>query len=121
MKYFLKIAILLFLPLIGWTQNTVVNITPENFNKEYDTYALGDVSDWIFHQGNDTSWAKKDIDLSGWKTLKPTELSLKYADSTGKVEAWFRVKIKFDNSLGNNLSGVNLGTWAASDCVVARR
>ena len=118
MKYFLKIAILLFLPLIGWTQNTVVNITPENFNREYDTYALGDVSDWIFHQGNDTSWAKKDIDLSGWKTLKPTELSLKYADSTGKVEAWFRVKIKLDRSLGNKLLGVNLGSWAASDLYI---
>ncbi len=118
MKYFLKIAILLFLPLIGWTQNTVVNITPENFNKEYDSYALGDARDWIFHEGNDSSWAKKDIDFSNWKTLKPTELSLKYADSTGKVEAWFRVKIKFDNSLGNNLSGVNLGTWAASDLYI---
>ena len=118
MKYFLKIAILLFLPLIGWTQNTVVNITPENFNNEYDSYALGDVSSWIFHQGNDTNWGKKDIDLSSWKTLKPTELSLKYADNNGKVEAWFRVKIKFDNSLGNNLFGVNLGTWAASDLYI---
>lgn len=118
MKYFLKIAILLFMPLIGWTQNTVVNITPENFNNEYDSYALGDVSSWIFHQGNDTNWGKKDIDLSGWKTLKPTELSLKYADSTGKVEAWFRVKIKLDRSLGNKLLGVNLGSWAASDLYI---
>jgi two-component system NtrC family sensor kinase len=118
MKYFFKIALLLFLPLIGWTQNTVVNITLEKFSKEYDSYVFGDVSGWIFHQGNDTSWAKKDIDLSGWKTLKPTELSLKYADSTGKVEAWFRVKIKLDSSLGNKLSGVNLGSWAASDLYI---
>ncbi|WP_295233445.1 ATP-binding protein [Sediminibacterium sp.] len=118
MKYFFKIALLLFLPLIGWTQNTVVNITPEKFSKEYDSYAFGDVSGWIFHQGNDTSWAKKDIDLSGWEAIKPTELSLKYADSTGKVEAWFRVKIKLDSSLGNKLSGVNLGSWAASDLYI---
>ena len=118
MKYFLKIAILLFLPLIGWTQNTVVNITPENFNNEYDSYALGDVSSWIFHQGNDTNWGKKDIDLSSWKKLKPTELSLKYADSKGRVEAWFRVKIKLDRSLGNKLLGVNLGSWAASDLYI---
>ena len=118
MKYFLKIAILLFLPLIGWTQNTVVNITPENFNNEYDSYALGDVSSWIFHQGNDTNWGKKDIDLSDWKKLKPTELSLKYADSKGRVEAWFRVKIKLDRSLGNKLLGVNLGSWAASDLYI---
>ena len=118
MKYFLKIAILLFLPLIGWTQNTVVNITPENFNNEYDSYALGDVNSWIFHQGNDTNWGKKDIDLSDWKKLKPTELSLKYADSKGRVEAWFRVKIKLDRSLGNKLLGVNLGSWAASDLYI---
>ncbi len=118
MKNILKTILLLFIPFIGWAQNTMVNITPENFNKEYDTYDLGDVSDWIFHQGSDTSWAKKDIDLSSWKNLKPTELSLKYADSTGKVEAWFRVKIKLDRSFGNKLLGVNLGSWAASDLYI---
>ena len=118
MKYFLKIALFLFLPLVGWTQNTVVKIIPENFSKEYDIYVLGNVSGWIFHQGNDSNWAKKDIDLSDWKKLKPTELSLKYADSKGRVEAWFRVKIKLDRSLGNKLLGVNLGSWAASDLYI---
>ena len=118
MKYFLKIVLLLILPLIGWTQNREVIITPENFNKEYDSYFFGDVNGWIFHLGNDSSWAKKDIDLSGWETLKPTELSHKFADSTGKVEGWFRVKIKFDSSMGNKLSGVNLGSWAASDLYI---
>ena len=108
----------MFLPFFGWAQNSIINVTAENFNKEYDSYSLGDVGGWVFHQGNDTNWAKKDIDLSGWKILKPTELSLKYADSTGRVEAWFRVNIKLDSSLGNKLFGITLNSWVASDLYV---
>ncbi len=118
MKNIIKIILLLLLPVIARAQNSIINVKAENFNKEYDSYSLGNVGGWVFHQGNDTNWAKKDIDLSGWKILKPTELSLKYADSTGRVEAWFRVNIKLDSSLGNKLFGVDLGSWAASDLYV---
>ncbi len=118
MRKIIKTILLLLLPVIGWAQNSVINVKAENFNKEYDSYSLGNVGGWVFHQGNDTNWAKKDIDLSGWKKLKPTELSLKYADSTGRVEAWFRVNIKLDSSLGDKVFGVNLGSWAASDLYV---
>jgi len=118
MRNTIKIILLLLLPVIARAQNSIINVKAENFNKEYDSYSLGNVGGWVFHQGNDTNWAKKDIDLSSWKILKPTELSLKYADSTGRVEAWFRVKIKLDSSLGNKLFGVNLGSWAAIDLYV---
>ena len=118
MRNTIKIILLLLLPVIARAQNSIINVKAENFNKEYDSYSLGNVGGWVFHQGNDTNWAKKDIDLSSWKILKPTELSLKYADSTGRVEAWFRVKIKLDSGLGNKLFGVNLGSWGASDLYV---
>lgn len=118
MKNIIKTIFILLLPVFGWAQNSIINITAEKFNKEYDSYSLGDVDGWVFHQGNDSNWAKENIDLSDWKKLKPTEISIKYADENGRAEGWFRTKIKLDNSLGNNLFGVNLGTWAASDLYV---
>ena len=118
MKNTIKTILLLLLPVFGWAQNSIINITAEKFNKEYDSYSLGDVDGWVFHLGNDTNWAKKDIDLSDWKKLKPTEISLQYADSTGKVEAWFRVNIKIDSSLGNKLFGITLNSWVESDLYV---
>ena len=61
------------------------------FDTNVDQFYLTRTDGWIFKQGNDTAWAKKDIDITGWKKLKPTELSAKYADKNGKAECWFRI------------------------------
>ena len=96
MKYILKIALLLFIPFIGLAQDSVIIITHENFSKDLDSYALASKDGWIFHQGNDSNWAKETIDVTDWKKLKPSKLSVKYADKNGRVEGWFRIKIRID-------------------------
>ncbi|MES2004727.1 MAG: ATP-binding protein [Bacteroidota bacterium] len=117
MKYILKIVLLSILPFTAAAQDTLVNITPENF-KKFDSYALETANGWIFHIGNDSTWAKNDIDTKNWKELKPTDLSVKYADKNGRVEGWFRIKVKLDSTLGNKLFGIKLASWAASDLYI---
>lgn len=56
---------------------------------------------WLYKAGNDTAWAAKELDISNWKQFKPSELSIADADKTGRVEGWFRLKIKIDSSLKN--------------------
>ena len=118
MKYILKIALLLFIPFIGLAQDSVIIITPENFSKDLDSYALASADGWIFHQGNDSNWAKETIDVTDWKKLKPSKLSVKYADKNGRVEGWFRIKIRIDSSLGNREFGFRLGSFAATDLYI---
>ncbi len=114
MRYSFKIALLLLFPLIGWSQNTVVNITPEKFSKEIDAFPIDAADGWVFHKGNDTNWSKKDIDIKGWEKLKPTDLSANYADKNGRVEGWFRIKVNFDSSLLHKELYVDFGQWAAT-------
>ena len=70
---------------------------------------------WLFKQGNDTAWAKKDIDLTGWQKLMPTELAEKLADKKDRVEGWFRIKIKLDTAFMETPFGFRISSWAASD------
>ena len=79
---------------------------------------LSGVDGWIFKPGNDSSWANVQANTSDWRILKPTELTAKDADKTGKVEGWFRLKLKLDKDFGNIQFGLNRGGWAATDIYV---
>jgi signal transduction histidine kinase len=114
MKYLLKSVLILLLPFFGWAQNTVVNITPEKFSKEIDAFNIDAADGWLFHKGNDSSWAKNIIDTTGWEKLKPNDLSAKYADKNGRVEGWFRIKVTFDGSLLHKVLYVDFGQWAST-------
>ena len=94
MKSPIKILMLLILPVAAMAQDSVIAISPSMFDKESDQVFIAAINGWIFKEGNDTNWAKKDTDIRSWKKLKPTELSAKYADKNGRVECWFRIKIK---------------------------
>ncbi|MGZ3823169.1 MAG: hypothetical protein ACXVB6_21420, partial [Mucilaginibacter sp.] len=118
MKTYLKIALLLLFPVAGMAQDTTVTIKPTMFDKVSDQLYLSALSGWIFKQGNDTAWARKDIDIGGWKKLKPTDLSAKYADKNGKAECWFRIKVKIDKGFGEKEFGFKSSAWAASDLYI---
>jgi len=75
---------------------------------------------WVFKSGNDTSWANPKINTGSWEKLKPTQLNKKMADKDGRLEGWFRIKIKLDSSFIDSLSGIGLmhGSWATADIYV---
>ncbi len=116
MKSFITCLLLLFVGINFCTaQDTTVLLSPALFDKTTDQILIGAKDGWYFKAGNDTDWAKRDIDITGWKKMKPTELSVKMADKNGKVQGWFRLKIKLDESFKNISLGLNTSTWAASD------
>jgi two-component system, NtrC family, sensor kinase len=90
-------------------------LKPVMFDKDTMQIYISEMKGWIFKQGNDTAWSKKDIDLTGWKRLMPTELSENLADKNGRVEGWFRIKIKLDTALGETPFGFRISSWVASD------
>ena len=80
--------------------------------------ALGNMDGWVFRQGPDTAWAKKDINSTGWKKLKPSGLSEKLADKNGRLEGWLRIKIKLDTTFRDTTLELYMNAWAASEVYV---
>ncbi len=116
------LAIIIFLFIFGFNfcraQETTIVLSPAMYEKNFEQIFISALDGWIFKEGNDSSWAEKDIDLNGWKKLNPTELSAKYADKNGKVECWFRIKIKLDTTFGYDNFGLIIKTWAATDIYI---
>ncbi len=91
--------LLLLLGVNCYAQDKPVVIYPKMFTLPFQTVPLSKLDGWYFRVGNDTTWAKKDVDITGWQKLSPASLSAKYADKSGRVEGWFRIKIKLDNTV----------------------
>jgi two-component system, NtrC family, sensor kinase len=116
MKQAKTLLLLLFIAInFCRAQDTAVVLSSAMFDKNFEQISLSALEGWLFKEGTDTAWADKDIDIIGWKKLKPTELSAKQADKNGKVEGWFRIKIKLDTTFENKMLGVQMGIWAACD------
>ena len=95
-------------------QDTVITISPGMYNS-MNEILISTMDGWRFKEGNDTTWSKKEIDLTGWKKLRPTELSSKMADKNGRLEGWFRLKIKTDPAFKHTDLGVRYLGWGAAD------
>ncbi len=87
-------------------------------DKSSDEIIISGMNGWIFRLGNDSGWNRKDINISGWRKLKPEDLSARFADNNGRTECWFRVKIKLDSSIKEPLIGFKINTWAATDLYI---
>src|SRR4051812_12073990 len=98
MRFLIQCLLLTSFSLAAMAQDSAILISPSMFDKTSDQLFIASVDGWIFKQGNDSVWANKNIVMNGWKKLKPTELNTTYADKNGKVECWFRIKIKLDSA-----------------------
>jgi signal transduction histidine kinase len=101
----------------GFAQDSPVLLSAKMFTTE-QLISLSGQDGWRYREGNDISWAKRDLDTNSWKKLKPEELSAKYADNTGRIEGWFRLKFKLDSSFNNIPLGIQRGGWAATDIYI---
>jgi two-component system NtrC family sensor kinase len=117
MKKYFKIVLLLLLPATTMAQDKIVNITPGVFN-ENGLYFIVKADGWLFKQGSDTAWARKDIDTKNWQKMSPEELSAKNADKNGRAEGWFRLKIKIGDTFTDGRLGIKSACWAAEDIYV---
>ncbi len=119
MKSIKILSLLLFVCIhFCLAQDTTLVLKPSMLDKDSIQIFISEMKGWHFKQGNDTAWAKKDIDLTGWKRLMPTELTEKMADKDGRLEGWFRIKIIPDSTFGETSFGFKISTWAASDLYI---
>ena len=116
MRSCMNFFLLLLLPCSGITQDTTITISSPIPDSHY--MPLGNMNGWLFRQGHDTAWAKKDIDISGWKKMKPSELSEKFTDKNGRLEGWLRIRIKLDTAFRDTALGFRMNAWAASEVYV---
>ncbi len=109
-KFFLLLS---FGITFGLTQDTIT-LSTSDFQIHQRLF-LAPLDGWIFRPGTDRSWANENIDLAGWKNFNPTELTAEMADKSGRVEGWFRIKIKLDGSFKNLPLAISRNLWAATD------
>ncbi len=95
-------------------QDTTLVVSANSFDKFTDQFLLANNDGWIFRPGNDSNWAQPNIDTTGWIKMNPEELSKKYADKNGRVEGWFRIKLKFDSSVLRKVLWIDFANWAAT-------
>jgi signal transduction histidine kinase len=94
-------------------QDTTMVLSSSMLDKTTDLIDISALEGWVFKNENDTGFSKLNIDTTGWTRLKPSELTSKLADKNGRVEGWFRIKIKLDSSFLNQQIGFDFGNWAA--------
>jgi len=117
MKVFLIIFLFSFSLSFGMAQDSTVVIANSLFT-DMEEINIGRMDGWIFKEGNQPVWANENIDLTGWKKRKPEELSVTDADNNGRVEGWFRMRVKTDNSLSNMPIGFRYTGWGAAELFV---
>ena len=119
MKVFAAVISILFFGVnLCRAQDTVVTLTPAMFNGKVELIIISGMDGWFFKTGNDTVWKENDINLEGWKKLRPDQLSSKYVDKDGRLEGWFRIKLRLDSSFNSHLVGFRIVSWAASDVYI---
>jgi len=99
-------------------QDSTVVLNTTMFDKYLQTISFTQLNGWIFKQGNDTNWAKTEINTTGWIRLNPTQLTVKNADKNGRLEGWLRMKFKLDGSFENMHVGIQAWRWAAIDIYI---
>ncbi len=97
-----------------FSQETSVILSTDMFHTHQRLF-LAPLDGWLFKQGNDSAWSEENIDLTGWKKFRPDELNAHMEDASGRVEGWFRIRIKPDSSFIGMPLTINRNLWAATD------
>ena len=122
MKSFKIILLSLFVSInFCQAQDTTIILSTNKLDKVTDQIKLGELNGWIFKQEPNPDRAKINIDTTGWKRLRPNQLSAKYADKNGRVEGWFRIKVKLDSSLLHKPIYFDFASWSATEFYIDDR
>lgn len=81
-----------------------------------DTKLIWLADNWLYHTGDDTSWANPDYDDSDWESVHPTlNLRARYPKDGWRGIGWFRLHLKVDSTLQNKPLGMWLRHLGASE------
>jgi two-component system NtrC family sensor kinase len=117
MKFFIFILVFSFGFDCCLAQDSTVNLSTAMFDKN-QVITLFALDGWLFHEGIDSACAGIDFNTTGWKMMKPRQISKKLADNDGRIEGWFRLKIRLDSSFGVMPLYLGVRSWGASDIYI---
>lgn len=117
MKRFILLLLTAFVFATGHAQDTTIVLSAQNFQPHQRIF-LAPLEGWVFKQGNDVNWANPVLDVSGWKKLNLTEITADIEDTFGRIEGWFRIKIKLDDSFQGVPLAISRDLWAATDVYI---
>lgn len=117
MKHFCMLFFSLWSIATSFAQDAVVTLSTANF-QSHEQLFLAPLDGWVFQQGNNTNWANPTLDTNNWKKMNPTALSTALEDETGRVEGWFRLKFKLDDSFSEIPLDISRQLWAATDVYI---
>ena len=110
----LKITILLVC-LSPWVlaQDQVLSLSQDDVDKKTWSLDLSKQAEWIFQPGHQINYADPKLNTRNWLKMNPAQLPDSLANEEGKLEGWFRLKIRVDTSLSQANLGLYLSGWAS--------
>ena len=102
------------LAINSFAQQETVVLSSDMF-KSHQRIFLAPLDGWIFKKGHDPNWANPDLEINDWETMNPTAINPKIEDVNGRIEGWFRIKIRLDESFENIPLAIARELWAAMD------
>ncbi|MCY7358634.1 MAG: hypothetical protein LH609_14485 [Rudanella sp.] len=114
MRLILSVLFLAFSAISSLAQNTPLLLSNKDFGPN-QALSLSAMKGWLFKQGHNPAWAKQSLNTTDWQSFSPDLLSSLQADSKGRTEGWFCIKLKLDSSLTNVPLGAINTTWTAAD------
>ncbi|WP_425391638.1 sensor histidine kinase [Ekhidna sp.] len=117
-----KSLFIFFVLLIGISQsalgqNQTIVLDTSMFHSHQRLF-LAPLEGWLFKQGHDSEWAQKDLNTSSWQSFRPNQLTAEIEDTSGRVEGWFRINIKLDESFDGMPLSISRDLWAATDIYI---
>ena len=120
MKYFLTVSLLVSSFFCVRAQDTTITLSASMFNNE-GRINLGEIKHWVYKKGNDPSWADTGISVKDWQHMNPADITIKEADQNGRLEGWFRMKIKLDSSFNQTSLYLLHRSYLAADIFINGR
>jgi two-component system, NtrC family, sensor kinase len=80
-----------------------ISIINESSFDSFERMPLGDDQPWKFKLGTHPNWAEPDLDTQDWKDLAPGQLTKDHKDQNGRIEGWFRIKVRQESEVDENL------------------
>lgn len=98
-------------------QDTTLALLTRLFTERHSIHLLT-LTGWVYKPGHNPVWASQSINTTGWTKRQPGALSAKDANTDGKAEGWFRLRIHLDSTVNHLPLGAGSNSWAASEVYV---
>ncbi|WP_420319132.1 sensor histidine kinase [Ekhidna sp.] len=116
-SFFIFFILLFGICQSAFSQNKVVVLDATMFHSHQRLF-LTPLDGWLYKQGHDPEWAQTDLDVSDWQSFRPNQLNAEMEDASGRLEGWFRIKIKLNESFDGMPLAISRDLWAATDIYI---